>query len=1566
MRKPKNTKTGKSTPKGDRRKDTARPLKVLIADEDQPLVDRLKTALEERDYRVLAAIDGTQALDHARKETPDYLVLDLLTPTVDGGHLYQHLKKDPRFRSLPLIVLAGTSPESADWLKDVKAEAYIAKRGVDAILEDLFSILQTFEEGATPPTWAQETGGLEMLEPRLVVTELLAHTPHLNALLHNLEEAVLLLDPSHRIVYVNPAGVGLLKRHERDLVGAPLSTIFHAEPDESFLEVLSSLATREGLATERLTYAHGEHSFHITITNLLGKEGNAGQLLLIRDVSGSLRRLQELAALNELSSLLTSTLDLKELLQLIMDRTEEFLGVEASSLLLKDDETDELVVQIALGEYGQSVVGRRLKVGQGIAGWAFEHGAPLLVPDVRKDRRFYQGVDYNTGFTTKSVICVPLKTREKVIGVMQVLNRPSDPPFTQDDMNLLSAIATHAATAIERARLFQETETRADKLGALNELSALFTSTLDLNELLQLIMQRIQNLLGVEASSLLLKDDEKDELVIRIGVGEYGAEVVGRRLKVGQGIAGWVFEQGAPLMIPDVSKDARFYQGVDSDTGFTTKSVLCVPLTTRDKVIGVIQLLNGPSDRPFTEDDVNLLSALAAHAATAIDQARLFQETETRADKLVALNELSSLITSTLDLNDLLQLIMQRIHNFLGVEASSLLLKDDEKDELVFRVGVSEYGAEVVGRRLKVGQGIAGWVFEHGAPLMVPDVRKDRRFYQGVDYNTGFTTKSVICVPLKTREKVIGVMQVLNRPSDPPFTQDDMNLLSAIATHAATAIERARLFQETETRADKLGALNELSALFTSTLDLNELLQLIMQRIQNLLGVEASSLLLKDDEKDELVIRIGVGEYGAEVVGRRLKVGQGIAGWVFEQGAPLMIPDVSKDARFYQGVDSDTGFTTKSVLCVPLTTRDKVIGVIQLLNGPSDRPFTEDDVNLLSALAAHAATAIDQARLFQETETRADKLVALNELSSLITSTLDLNDLLQLIMQRIHNFLGVEASSLLLKDDEKDELVFRVGVSEYGAEVVGRRLKVGQGIAGWVFEHGAPLMVPDVWKDRRFYQGVDYDTGFKTRSVLCVPLSTRDKVIGVIQALNSPSERPFTEDDVNLLSALAAHAGTAIENARLFEETQTRAEKVGALAEVSQAVSSSLDLENVFELVIRATSELLDAPVASLWTLEGDELVLREGRGIYSEVWDRHLHMVEQLAAWIVQQREPVVVREFAEDPRIKEKEGARPSGLHACAGFPLRVGKRCLGVLMLFRTSPEPFKQEDVEFLSVFANQAAVAIDHARLYQELQSHSANLQQVVRNRKAEIERKSLDLDRANQAKSEFLITMSHELKTSLGVVVAFAQLLEQQPPGFMNEKQAKYVTNIHGGARHVLALINNIVDLSAVDAGKLELHPEVVKVPEMLLSILAELRPQADAKRIQFSVDVKKCPPKLMADRHRLRQIIYILLSNAVHYTPEEGRISVEAETQGDVAEFSVSDTGIGIKAEDLQRVFDRFAHLEAVKSTERRGTRLGLALAKHLVELHGGAIRAESGGPGQGATFTISLPLRSTKASQD
>ncbi|MFQ5802723.1 MAG: GAF domain-containing sensor histidine kinase [Candidatus Methylomirabilales bacterium] len=347
-------------------------------------------------------------------------------------------------------------------------------------------------------------------------------------------------------------------------------------------------------------------------------------------------------------------------------------------------------------------------------------------------------------------------------------------------------------------------------------------------------------------------------------------------------------------------------------------------------------------------------------------------------------------------------------------------------------------------------------------------------------------------------------------------------------------------------------------------------------------------------------------------------------------------------------------------------------------------------------------------------------------------------------------------------------------------------------------------------------------------------------------------------------------------------------------------------------------------------------------------------------------------------------------------ANLPLVVQGRAIGVLGADRKhSRRPLEPATLDLLQLFAAQAALAIEHARLYEEQRVAALHLEEMIEVRTQELQQANARLqeslrttEESSRTKSRFLATMSHELRTPLNAIIGFSELLQDQQFGSLTEKQQRYVSHVLTGGQHLLSLINGILDLAKVEAGKLELVPEPFPLPETIRAALDSLRPQAEAKRLKVQLTLEACPTILVADPVRFRQILYNLVSNALKFTPEGGRVCVAArlvqgsqftvhdkpipgcepstvnrELHQDAVEITVHDTGCGINAEDLPKLFQPFTQLDASLSRRHQGTGLGLVLTKKLVELHGGTIRVESVGEGQGCTFTVTLPLQFSTA---
>ncbi|MFQ5847679.1 MAG: ATP-binding protein [Candidatus Methylomirabilales bacterium] len=424
---------------------------ILIVDNDELILRGVGDALGEAGFRVSRARNGLEALEQARAHHPDLIVTDLIMPVMDGRQLCRHLQQDPHLHEVPVVVVTATMAEGLASLQDLReigAKAYIAKRRMDAMVADIVEILERLGreegEGGSPVVV-----GLHEVRPRVIARELLSIKRHLDTLLATLGEAVIEFNETHQAVYVNPAGVQLLGRPETELIGAPIVSLF----GDPIPEAVRRMEMSRG--REEFEFQYGGRVLKVTMTGLMGENKPAGGVMIFRDVSHVHQRLQELSVLNQVTAAFTSTLDFPMLLRLVMEQVGALMKVEAGSLLLRE-ETGELTFAVVLGERRELVQGLRIAAEEGIAGWVASTGEALVLPDVRKHPLFSSRVDALTGFETRSMLCVPVKTEERVLGVIQLINRIDQTPFGEADLALLSAIANHAATALESARLHDQ------------------------------------------------------------------------------------------------------------------------------------------------------------------------------------------------------------------------------------------------------------------------------------------------------------------------------------------------------------------------------------------------------------------------------------------------------------------------------------------------------------------------------------------------------------------------------------------------------------------------------------------------------------------------------------------------------------------------------------------------------------------------------------------------------------------------------------------------------------------------------------------------------------------------------------------------------------------------------------------------------------------------------------------------------------------------------------------------------------------------------------------------------
>ena len=483
-------------------------------------------------------------------------------------------------------------------------------------------------------------------------------------------------------------------------------------------------------------------------------------------------------------------------------------------------------------------------------------------------------------------------------------------------------------------------------------------------------------------------------------------------------------------------------------------------------------------------------------------------------------------------------------------------------------------------------------------------------------------------------------------------------------------------------------------------------------------------------------------------------------------------------------------------------------------------------------------------------------------------------------------------------------------------------------------------------------------TAYGWRSALAAPMLRTGQVIGAVMVTRREAGA-FTEREIELIQTFADQAVIAVENVRLFQELRARTdeltrsvEQLTALGEVGRAVSSTLDLDTVLDTIVTRANQLAGTDGCSI--LEYDEAAelfrLRASR--YADPWEAAaldpiaratpIPKGQGVAGRAALHREAVHIPDIAVEGAYESPVRAPllQAGYRALLGVPLLRDEQVIGVLTVIRKTPGDFAPEVVRVLTTFAVQSALAIQNARLFHEI----AN--------------KSRQLEAASRHKSEFLANMSHELRTPLNAILGFSEVLAERMFGEVNEKQAEYLQDILSSGRHLLSLINDILDLSKVEAGRLELELGRFHLPTALDNALTLVRERATRHGITLTQTVDQRLGDIVADERKVKQILLNLLSNAVKFTPEGGRVGITATAADGAVTIAVSDTGIGIAPEDQAAIFEEFRQVGREDARKQEGTGLGLTLAKKFVELHGGRIWVQSQ-VGQGSTFSFTLPVR-------
>ncbi|MCB9438480.1 MAG: GAF domain-containing protein [Anaerolineales bacterium] len=995
--------------------------------------------------------------------------------------------------------------------------------------------------------------------------------------------------------------------------------------------------------------------------------------------------------------------------------------------------------------------------------------------------------------------------------------------------------------------------------------------------------------------------------------------------------------------------------------GTGLRSFASLPLKARgERILGWFSV--GYLDKhEFSSEEKRYLATLADQAAVGLDVIRLFESTRSALRSVANLYRGSKHISDAQGIADAVEVVREELMHFAPDRIDLLIQQNPEDTDLLYAALTWKSEESLVNvPALPVDPATlepqADFHLMSREEFYIQDMGGaiDNELQQALrDLDTPY--QALLSIPLRVSGRTVGRLAMgFLKPHK--FTPDDHQFVAMLADSVAYIVENELLFQQTQDSLEETGVLYQASRAIANAETREDVVQAMIDYAASAVvdKVMLITLLTESWDDHNAIIEVtatwGRGEF-LDLKGLRFSRDQ-LPIWD-QLASPEIVSSDNIEADPHIDDNSRLGCRTLDVasfVVVPLQAQGRAIGSVMLASS-EPRVHAEREIRIYQALADQAAVQLENKRLFEQTEFRTRQLSASAEVARDATSILNLDELFPRIVNLIRDAFGYDHAQIFMLDEENERAVLRAATGEAGRQLlsIGHNLKVGShSVVGRTCLNAEPFMVNDTSEADVVHRPNPYLP--ETRAELAIPLIVKGQVRGAID-VQSNQPRAFSNEDVQILTTLADQIAVAIDNAQLFEISQQRAADMTLLFDVTSTAAAATSLAETLETVTTLLVRQLRGQEAAMFiydatdnALHSQVVVIAEqtGQGVEYRFLDDVNFVIPYgsgIVGSIAQSHQPYIVNDFEQEPRYLGSQTKTRSGIYV----PLISGSNVLGVMAIEGGRPSQFNEDDMRLLQTLSTSLTAIIKNLQLLDELQLAIDRLREV------------------DQLKTNFLAAMSHELRTPLNSIIGFSRVILKGIDGPITDMQRQDIQTIHDSGKHLLGLVNDILDQAKIEAGKMELVREYFDVKAIVKGVMATAIGFTKEKPVQLYTNVEDDLPQGFGDEFRTRQIILNLVSNAAKFT-SEGNVTtnvyatVDEETGQRFITISVADTGIGIAKENIARIFESFQQVDNTTTRTVEGTGLGLPLARSLAELQGGSIWVESA-PGMGSTFFVTIP---------